>query len=136
MYEKIIVAIDTGQIDKGERILRRATLLAAAGGVVVLVNVVEDVPAYISIADPVDLTVAARRDADAKLLDLCERIGINAIIEIRQGPAAREILASAEDNNADLIMIASHLPDVSNYFIGATADRIVRHAKCSVLIDR
>jgi nucleotide-binding universal stress UspA family protein len=33
-------------------------------------------------------------------------------------------------------MIASHIPDIYNYFIGATADRVVRHAKCSVLVDR
>ena len=57
-------------------------------------------------------------------------------IEIRQGSAAREILAAAEQQGADLIVVASHVPDMSNYFIGATADRIVRHAACSVLIDR
>lgn len=39
-------------------------------------------------------------------------------------------------HKADLIIIASHTPDFSNYFIGATADRVVRHAKCSVLVDR
>lgn len=136
MYEKIIVAIDVSQMDKGERILRRATRLVGPGGAVILINVVEDVPAYISMADPIDLTVAARKGADAKLVALCEQTGINAVIEIRQGAPAREILACAEENEADLIMIASHVPDVSNYFIGATADRIVRHARCSVLIDR
>ena len=38
--------------------------------------------------------------------------------------------------DADLILIASHVPDFGNYFIGATADRVVRHSKCSVLVDR
>ncbi len=46
------------------------------------------------------------------------------------------ILAAAEAHGADLIILASHIPDFSNYFIGATADRVVRHAKCSVLVDR
>lgn len=136
MYEKIIVAIDTAQLDKGERILRRAMNMLAAGGALVLVSVVEDVPSYISVAEPIDLSVAARKNADETLSGLCERIGVNAQIEIRQGAAAREILASAEQNEADLILVASHVPDVSNYFIGATADRVVRHARCSVLIDR
>ncbi|MGF9564806.1 universal stress protein [Neorhizobium sp. JUb45] len=136
MYERIIVAIDTAQLDKAERILRRAMRMVAPGGALVLVNAVEDVPSYISVADPIDLTVAARKAADETLTALCERLGVNAQIEIRQGAAAREILASAEQNAADLILIASHVPDVSNYFIGATADRVVRHARCSVLIDR
>jgi len=136
MYEKIIVAIDTAQLDKGERILRRAMNMLEPGGALVLVSVVEDVPSYISVAEPIDLAVAARKDADETLSGLCERIGVNAQIEIRQGAAAREILASAEQNGADLILVASHVPDVSNYFIGATADRVVRHARCSVLIDR
>ncbi|MGI2034417.1 universal stress protein [Rhizobium panacihumi] len=136
MYEKIIVAIDTAEMDKGERILTRGMRMLAPGGMLILVNVVEDIPSYISVSDPIDLAVAARKDADARLAQLCEQLGVNAVIEIRQGAAAREILAAAEDNRADLIMVASHVPDVSNYFIGATADRIVRHAKCSVLIDR
>jgi nucleotide-binding universal stress UspA family protein len=136
MYEKIIVAIDTAQMDKAERVLRRATRMVAPGGALVLVNVVEDVPNYISVADPIDLTVVARKSADEVLTGLCERIGVHAHVEIRQGSAAREILACAEQNDADLILIASHVPDVSNYFIGATADRVVRHARCSVLIDR
>lgn len=136
MYEKIIVAIDTAHMDKGERILRRAMRMVAPGGALVLVNAVEDVPSYISVAEPIDLTVAARKAADEVLTALCDRIGVHAHIEIRQGAAAREILASADQNDADLILIASHVPDVSNYFIGATADRVVRHARCSVLIDR
>lgn len=136
MYEKIIVAIDTVQMDKGERILKRAMRMLAPGGALVLVSAVEDVPSYISVSEPIDLAVAARKAADETLTALCESLGVNAHIEIRQGAAAREILASAEQHQADLILIASHVPDVSNYFIGATADRVVRHARCSVLIDR
>ena len=33
-------------------------------------------------------------------------------------------------------MIASHKPGFSDYFIGSTAARIVRHAQCSVLVTR
>jgi len=33
-------------------------------------------------------------------------------------------------------MIASHKPGMSDYFIGSTAARVVRHAQVSVLIDR
>ena len=57
-------------------------------------------------------------------------------IEISQSAKKREILDVASSEQADLILIASHRPDFTNYLIGATADRIVRHATCSVLVDR
>ena len=59
-----------------------------------------------------------------------------AAVEVRNGSPATAIIAAAEERRADLIIIASHIPDIYNYFIGATADRVVRHAKCSVLVDR
>jgi universal stress protein F len=136
MYDRIVVAIDIAQLDKGERILRNASRLVTKAGRIRVVNVVEDLPAYIVSDLSVDMVVEARRKADEQLQDLCGRTGIAADIEIRQGAPAREILAAAEDWQADLVIIASHVPDFSNYLIGATADRVVRHAKCSVLIDR
>ncbi|SFB03720.1 Nucleotide-binding universal stress protein, UspA family [Rhizobium sp. NFR07] len=136
MYNKIIVAVDTTQMDKAERVLRKAADLKAADGTILLVNVVEELPAYVVSDLSIDMTVKARKDADEHLTDLRERTGVAADIEIRQGAPAREILAAADRLQADLIIVASHVPDFSNYVIGATADRVVRHAKCSVLIDR
>lgn len=136
MYKKIVVPVDMSSIEKGEKIIRKAAALLDAGGEIVLLNVVEALPGYIAIDLPVDLIENAIKDGKAKLVELKERTGIQAKVEIRSGPAAREILASAEAHNADLIIVASHTPDFTNYFIGATADRVVRHAKCSVLIDR
>jgi universal stress protein F len=136
MYNKIIVAVDTAQMDKAERVLRKAADLKASDGTILLVNVVEELPAYVVSDLSIDMTVKARKDADEHLTDLRERTGVAADIEIRQGAPAREILAAADRLQADLIIVASHVPDFSNYVIGATADRVVRHAKCSVLIDR
>jgi nucleotide-binding universal stress UspA family protein len=138
MYKKIIVPVDIAQIEKGEKILRSAASLLFRGGTIVLLNVVEDVPGYLVSDYTTEMMVDARQKADAALVELRSKLGIDADIEIeiRQGSAAREILAAAEEHAADLVIVASHVPDLSNYFIGATADRVVRHAKCSVLIDR
>jgi universal stress protein F len=136
MYKKIIVAVDVSALEKGERILRTATNLLDTGGMILIVNVVEDMPAYLVSELTIDLTVAARQDAERQLVELREKAGIEADIEIRQGAPAREILAASEEQGADLIIVASHIPDLSNYLIGATADRVVRHATCSVLVDR
>ncbi|MCX8998500.1 universal stress protein [Rhizobiaceae bacterium BDR2-2] len=136
MFKKIIVPVDVGALEKGEKILAKATSLLDPGGEVVLLNVLEDMPGYLAIDLPVDLMENALNENKAKLVQIKEKVGVPAKVEIRSGAAAREILTSAEENGADLIIVASHTPDISNYFIGATADRVVRHAKCSVLVDR
>jgi len=136
MYKKIIVPVDPAAIAIGEKILTKAKSLLDDGGEIVLVTIIEDIPGYLAIDVPVDLIEGAINDAKAKLVTLKEKTGVAARIEIRSGAPAREILATAEEHKADLIVVGSHVPDFSNYFIGATADRLVRHSKISVLVDR
>jgi nucleotide-binding universal stress UspA family protein len=136
MYKKIVVPVDMGQLDKGEKILAKAKALLDAGGQIVLVNVVETVPSYLTIDLPHDFIDVSLADAEQKLKALDEKLATNARRVVRVGSPARDIMDVAEKEAADLIIIASHRPDISNYLIGATADRVVRHAKCSVLVDR
>lgn len=136
MYRKIIVAIALGRLDRGENILRKAASLLDEGGEIVALNVVEDVPTYVAIELPANMLEDALKDSRDKLEGLVATTGIAAKIDIRNGPPAKAIIAAAESHGADLIILASHIPDFSNYFIGATADRVVRHAKCSVLVER
>jgi nucleotide-binding universal stress UspA family protein len=136
MYKKIIVPVDPAAVEIGEKILTKAKSLLDAGGEIVLLTIIEDIPGYLAIDVPVDLIEGAINDAKAKLVTLKEKTGVAAHIEIRSGAPAREILATAEEHKADLIIVGSHVPDFSNYFIGATADRVVRHSKISVLVDR
>ncbi|MBT8411941.1 MAG: universal stress protein, partial [Octadecabacter sp.] len=42
----------------------------------------------------------------------------------------------ATDNSIDCIIMASHQPGLEDYFLGSTAARVVRHAKCSVHVIR
>lgn len=136
MYKKIIVPVEMGQLDKGEKILSKAKALLDEGGEIILLNVAESVPGYLAIDLPADFIDNSVADANVRLKQLNETCGTNGKIEVRIGASAREIIAAAEENGADLIIIASHRPDLTNYLIGATADRVVRHAKCSVLVDR
>ncbi len=136
MYKKIVVPVDPAALDKGEKILAKANSLLDAGGEIVLLSVVEDIPGYLAIDMPVDIIEGAIQDAKSKLVGLKDKAAVTARVEIRSGAPAREILASAQEHGADLIIVGSHVPDISNYFIGATADRLVRHSKISVLVDR
>lgn len=136
MYRKIIVAVEIGALANGDMTFRKAASLLDSGGEIILLNVVEDIPTYLGVDIPVDLIENAAKDAEEKLQGLIVSTGIPAKVEISHGRPASGIIASAEANHADLIILSSHMPDFSNYFIGATADRVVRHAKCSVLVDR
>jgi len=134
MYKKIICAVDLGKKPRAERILKRAAALASPGGEVVLLHVVVDVPSYIMIDLPQQYMDTSIKEAEGQLAALAR--GMAVVPEVRCGVAETAILAAAEDHGADLIIVASHLPNFSNYFLGATADRVVRYAKCSVLVDR
>lgn len=136
MYKKIIVPVEMGQLEKGEKILAKAKTLMDGGGEIVLMNVAESVPSYVSVEMPVDFLNQSIKDAEAKLSELNAKHGGHARTKVVVGQPAREILKVAEQEHADLIIIGSHRPDFYNYLIGATADRVVRHATCSVLVDR
>ena len=55
---------------------------------------------------------------------------------VRQGPIYREILQLTEEIGADLIIMASHRPELKDYLLGPNAARVVRHADCSVFVVR
>ncbi|MFP3802077.1 universal stress protein, partial [Paraburkholderia sp. SIMBA_027] len=120
MYKKILVPIEIGAIDRGEKSFRKAATLLDEGGEIILLNVVEDIPTYVAIDLPVELVENAIKDGKTRLEALRLKTGIPASVEIGRGPPANGILAAAETHSADLIIVASHIPDFSNYFIGAT----------------
>ena len=136
MYKHIIVAVDLSHGDAGKELIAKAVGLLDQGGVVRLLHVLEDVPSYVAAELPRDLNDRRQAEAKVELGVLIEDRGISVESEVRTGSPASQILQCAEDSDADLIMIASHRPGLSDYFIGSTAARVVRHAQCSVLVSR
>ena len=58
-------------------------------------------------------------------------------IIVTHGPSIYvEILRVAEETGADLIVVGSHRPAMKDYLLGTNASRVVRHARCSVLVAR
>jgi nucleotide-binding universal stress UspA family protein len=56
---------------------------------------------------------------------------------VRTGNAFQEITQEARNRNADLIIISTHgYTGLKHVFLGGTAERIVRHAACPVLVVR
>ncbi len=136
MFSRIIVAVDLANMDQGKALLNKAVRMIDAGGEIRLLHVLEEVPSYIAAELPRDLSDRRRAEASVELKTLAGGVDARVETEVRMGAASGQILQSAEDSNADLIMIASHKPGLSDYFIGSTAARVVRHAQTSVLIAR
>jgi nucleotide-binding universal stress UspA family protein len=55
---------------------------------------------------------------------------------VSQGTVYQEIIDAAEKIGADLVIMASHRPELKDYLLGPNAARVVRHANCSVLVVR
>ncbi len=55
---------------------------------------------------------------------------------VAHGTVYQEILRAAHDTGVDLIVIASHRPELRDYLLGPNAARVVRHAGMSVLVVR
>jgi nucleotide-binding universal stress UspA family protein len=63
--------------------------------------------------------------------------GVRATSEIRQGSAAEEICAAAEDVAADLIVLGAHgWGAMKRAFFGSVSTAVLHHASCPVLVVR
>jgi nucleotide-binding universal stress UspA family protein len=83
---------------------------------------------------------AMREDARTTLTafgDTVRAAGLMCAEEVRQGIPAEEILKAAQETAPDLIVIG-HMGSsaLSRFLMGSTAERVVRHAHCSVVTVR
>lgn len=140
MFKKILVPIDVSQSDSGAAGLKAAAELGGkAGAELVLLNVTSPVPNLVAVQLPSNYMDAAQESARKALEELASRVGLKSgsyEIQTAQGGAYDEILSAAKSSGADLIVVASHQPGLSDYLLGSTAGKIVRHATCSVLVVR
>jgi universal stress protein F len=136
MSDTIIVPIDLGHAERAGLMLETARKLGGDQAHIILVNVVEDVPAYVAAQLPGGFIEERKDEVRAELGKIAEAAGVNAAIEVRSGQASTAILAAAEEKKASVIVIASHRPGFGDYFLGSTAARVVRHAECSVFVLR
>lgn len=139
MTKKILVPIDVSHEQAGGAALSLANDMAKLKGAkLVLLNVVERVPAFVESQLPEGYAEAAVSAASEKLTEFAGSLDLEAAPEIvvRRGHPSTEILEYAEAIGADLIVIASHEPELADYLLGSVAARVVRHASCSVLVVR
>jgi nucleotide-binding universal stress UspA family protein len=88
----------------------------------------------------VGMTTDPRRPAREKLAEFGGKevpAGLDVTCLVESGTAYKEIAKAASDWDADLILIATHgYTGLAHTFLGSTAERVVRHAPCPVLVVR
>ena len=136
MYQTIIVPIDVVNAEKAPEMLDAAQRLGGQDAKIVLLNVIETVPNYASVYLPEGHAEKVRTAVVDELNRLANSTKLETEIEVRSGRASSEILTVAEEKGADAVIIASHRPGIEDFFLGSTASRVVRHARCSVFVIR
>lgn len=137
----VLVAIDLTQPEEQKAVLKRARQLADLEGIrLSVVTVLPDfrmsmVSTYFS-DDHTHEIVEESRVALHKFIE--DTIGDDDKVKhvIRVGKTYEEILITAEDLNAQMIVVGAHKPNFRDYLIGPNAAQIARHAPCSVYIVR
>jgi nucleotide-binding universal stress UspA family protein len=121
-----------------------AAIARAVDATVICVNVVEPiVPAvgYTGMAEAMPIAEMSEQmedSAERELPDVmsCEDLrGLKVEEVIGHGDAAAEIVRVADEQKVDLIVISSHgRTGLGRIIFGSTAEAVVRHARCPVLV--
>jgi len=136
MYKTILVPIDMAHIEKGKAMIDIAMVQGDKDTQTILLNVVEELPAWVASQLPSGVLDESRQSTLEELKAIADTANINVDVEVRAGHPYKTILEVADKSGAELIIVASHQPGLEDYFLGSTAAKVVRHAKCSVLVVR
>ena len=140
MFKNFLVAVDLEHDTHNGGLLRVTSDMANAQGAQVhLLHVIRAAPAVVSQFLPKSYESMASERIEKDLTTLAASIELDegsATVSVRFGDVYQEILAHAENIGADLIIVASHKPNVGDYLLGTTAARVVRQASCSVFVVR
>jgi universal stress protein F len=135
MYKNILVPVIADEEHDNHASLRAAEKLAADGAKFTILHVMEPIPSFVLAEIPSDVLSRTRGEIEVAMSRMAQSL-LDCETKLISGHAGRAIIAYADENGVDCIVVASHRPGVTDYFFGSTAARVVRHAKCSVHVVR
>lgn len=140
-YQHVLFAADFSE--HGELVAEKARNIAIKNQAKLsVIHIIDNLPITDAAYGPVipfdiDLNEELMNAAKKRLKELSQRL---AIPEDRQflemGSAKLEIVATAEEQHADLIVVGSHGRHGLALLLGSTANGVLHHAKCDVLAVR
>lgn len=140
MYKSILVPIDLAHESSWKKAVPVAKAIADTFKADLhVVTVVPDVRVgMVSQYFPADFEETSVRKAAEELQAVAaEQFGDADVTEhVHVGNVYRTIVKTAKDNGCDLIVMASHRPEITDILIGPNADQVARHTTASVMIVR
>lgn len=140
MFKSILVPVDLAHESSWRFALPEAVEIAKAGGKRLMVmTVVREKSAMFEVAYfpfQLDQMIAGARNKLAQIVYDFRSSGVLIEQEVRSGSIVGEILACAKDRNIDLIVMASHRPEMLDHLIGPNAAYVAQNAPCSVMVLR
>lgn len=134
MFNHILIPVAPSTLGAYDPAIKAAEKLLGPGGKVSAISIIEELPNYAGAYIPQDYTADHKADVDARIADQFKETSVETHTVI--GHASNSILSWAQDHDVDCIVILSHKPGISDYFLGSTAARVVRHAQCPVMVLR
>lgn len=140
MFKKILVPIDPAEPAFAEDALAKAGQLAKDYKAKIhLLAVCPEVQSFVASQLPEGFQNREIEETKTMLRSVADGLGLESdavTAEVRVGSVDSEVIDSAEQSGSELIVMTSHKPGLSTYFIGSHAAHIVRHAPCSVMVLR
>lgn len=140
MFKKILVPVDPAEPRFADDALAKAAQLSKDYGAKLhLLAVCPEVQSFVASQLPEGFQAREVSETRNMLTELVTSLGVGAEIvetEVRIGSVYHEVIEAAAECRADLVVMTSHKPGLSTYFIGSNAAHIVRHAPCSVMVLR
>lgn len=138
-FDDILVAIDGSE--GSDRAFATALELAALTSRRLIALAVEGpLPAYAATIGEVE---EVKREKDlffrallSRTREQARRAGVALDVELRPGHAAELIVRVAGERHADLIVLGHRGHFLRDHLLGSTADRVVEHADCPVMVVR
>ncbi|MGV6811198.1 MAG: universal stress protein [Brevirhabdus sp.] len=139
--KSILLPIDLFHDTGWQGALAHALLLSKTSGATLhLLTVIPDYGmSMVGAFFPKDFSESAVSTTKKQLSDFVkENIpdGVSVQEHVRHGTVYKEILGLSEKLDVDMIVMASHRPEMQDYLLGPNAARVVRHAKTSVTVMR
>ncbi|WP_192035074.1 universal stress protein [Halomonas sp. YLGW01] len=141
MFNQILIPVDLVHQEHVAELREAARLLIDGSGNITLLYVDPTRVHGDSLVVQLDESDDAepRREALTQLQGLAQSLQLENVtmnVITREGAAHDQILEYAAEISADAILMMASRPGLTDYFIGSTAERVVRHADCSVFVIR
>lgn len=135
MYKNILIPVAPDHATSYAQAMNAARKLLDPQGTITALTVLEAIPEFVQSQVPHDVYANRISEAEASLKAELGGVGDVKPVVVT-GHSYRSILDYAKETKADCIVITSHKPEFSDYLLGSTAARVVRHAKCCVVVLR